>query len=481
MRSLADFDEAIYAEIAREMTRDQSWIILHFNYTPWYQKPPLLMWIQAVLFELFGANELWARMPSLVAGVGVVVLTYLVARRYLEWTPALLSALILLGCYQFVAAARFATTDMLLTFFIYLQVWAYLRVRGGDDRFWYIAGAAAGLGIMTKGAAGLAGPLALLLASAADRRLGATLRNRKVWMATALTLLIALPWHALAFAYGGQSFLDDYVGYHLIRRATQPIEGHQGNALTYLAYIRNQFFPWGYLALFAAPAHAYRWYRRGDGSAVLMATVLVVLVIYTVVQTKLVWYILPVYPALSVMAAALLWRAVVGGRIELALAAAAGALGALYIPHQFITYPRAWAYGYLASVALGAVLLRVLRLPGTAVFITALTLGFFAAVSIDRDIPLYEPDDLAIVAVAKAAHDGSHHPLGVLINDKHVIRDTPVWPNVLWYADRPLVTVEGATLIPNVSDYILANRPVAGLHVVYVRGDFAYATEAPAP
>ena len=474
VRTLADFDEAIYAEVAREATRDHSLVILHFNFAPWYQKPPLLMWIQALLFEALGAGDAAARIPSLVAAIATVVLTFLIARRYLDWAPALLSSLVLIGCFQFVAAARFATTDMLLTFFVYLQVWAYLRVREGHRRAWYVVGVAAGLGIMTKGAAGLAGPLVLLVALAADRRLLPTLLDRDAWVAVGLLLVIAAPWHLLAFEYGGRAFLDDYVGYHLLRRAAQPIEGHEGNALTYFAYIRNQFFPWAYLALFAVPAYAYQWYRRRAVSAVLLATVLVILVLYTVVQTKLVWYILPVYPALAMMAAALLWRAALGGRLELALVALAGVLGALLIPHQLIDYPRVWAYGYLLLLVAAALLLLAFRFERAPVLIAGVTLAFFTAVSIERDIPLYRPDLPPVVAMARIARDPSHRPLGVLVNDPRVILDTPVWPDLLWYADRPLVTVHGTGLIPGVDDYLLARADVPGLTVVTTIGSLEF-------
>jgi len=474
--TLADFDEAIYAEIAREATRDHSWLILHFNYVPWYQKPPLLMWLQTLLFQLFGATEVWARVPSLAAGAAVVALTYLIARRYLDWQPAALSSLVLLGCFQFVAAARFATTDMLLTLFIYLQVWAYLRIREGHGGSWYVAGAAAGLGVMTKGAAGFAGPLILVVAMLADRRLASSLLDRKAWLAVAIAVSLALPWHLLALAYGGQPFLDDYVGYHLLRRTAQPIEGHEGNVLTYFAYIRNQFFPWAYLALFAVPAYAYQWYRRRDVSAVLLATVLVVLVVYTVVQTKLVWYILPVYPALAMVVAALLWSAALGGRIELVLVLAAGVLGALLIPHQYVTYPRPWAYGFLASVTVAAVLLVALRDQRATILIAGLTLAFFAAVSVQRDIPLYKPEVGGVVSIARAAHDGSHRPLGVLINDRTLMLDTPVWPDLLWYSDRPLVTIEGSTPVTGVSDYVLADTATPGLRVLFRAEGYAYAT-----
>lgn len=472
IQSLADFDEAIYAEIAREMTRDGSLVVLHFNYAPWYQKPPLLMWGQALLFQTFGASDTLARVPSVLAGAATVALSYLIARRFLEWQGALLSVLVLLACYQFAFAGRFATTDMLLTLFIYLQVWAYLAT-AERPRAWYLVGLAAGLGIMTKGAAGLAGPLVIVVALAADRRLGAGLRGRSLWVGVVIALAVSLPWHLASTVLGGQAFLGDYVGYHLIRRSAQPIEGHQGNALTYLAVIRNGFFPWAYLALFALPLAAWRWYRHRDGSGVLLATIAVILVLYTLVQTKLTWYILPVYPALAVLGGGLLWKAATGERRELLMVAGAGILGALAIPLQYVTYPRWWAFAFLTLLAIAGGGFLTSSRPAPA--LVALVVVFFGAISVQRDAQLYRHNTAPVVAVAMAAHDGSGRPLGVLINDPAIL-DTPVWPDVLWYADRPLVTAKGSAPIPGVTDYLLGRADAAGFRSVFQNGPYEYAS-----
>jgi len=51
--SLYDWDEAIYAQISKEMILNNNYLTLHWNYEPWFEKPPLLMWITALFFQCF--------------------------------------------------------------------------------------------------------------------------------------------------------------------------------------------------------------------------------------------------------------------------------------------------------------------------------------------------------------------------------------------------------------------------------------------
>ena len=59
-KPLTDWDEAIYAEVSREML-GHSWLVLHWNAALWLEKPPLMLWVTAVFFHLFGVTEFWAR------------------------------------------------------------------------------------------------------------------------------------------------------------------------------------------------------------------------------------------------------------------------------------------------------------------------------------------------------------------------------------------------------------------------------------
>jgi hypothetical protein len=79
--ALADWDEAIYAENSKEIVSGHQWLTLFWQHKPFFEKPPLSIWIRAALFQLFGVSEFWARFESAVAGIAIVLLTYAIARR----------------------------------------------------------------------------------------------------------------------------------------------------------------------------------------------------------------------------------------------------------------------------------------------------------------------------------------------------------------------------------------------------------------
>ena len=74
-------DEARYAEIAREMQQAGNAIVPHLNYVAYVEKPPLLMWLMTLSFQLFGISEFAARLPIAMSAIAGVVATYFFALR----------------------------------------------------------------------------------------------------------------------------------------------------------------------------------------------------------------------------------------------------------------------------------------------------------------------------------------------------------------------------------------------------------------
>ncbi|HEX3374042.1 MAG TPA: phospholipid carrier-dependent glycosyltransferase, partial [Edaphobacter sp.] len=74
-KPLTNWDEGIYAEISREMLSFGP-LVPHWNYQPWFEKPPLMLWITAAFFKLFGVTEFWARAGSALSGVFTVALLH---------------------------------------------------------------------------------------------------------------------------------------------------------------------------------------------------------------------------------------------------------------------------------------------------------------------------------------------------------------------------------------------------------------------
>ena len=306
--SLADWDEAIYAEVSKQILARSSWVTLHWHFNQWFEKPPLLMWITALFFKLFGVAEVWVRLPSALAGVGTAWTTYLLGARIYSRAVGVIAALVLLSGYQFVGAARFGTTDVLLTFFTYLAIYAVERTRE-NGRWWILAGIAIGLGIMTKGAAGVIAPAIIFLTLLLTGRIASTLRDRGFWLGALAGLAVALPWHLAVYLAHGDVFLAKYIGYHVLERTAKPLEGHVGGAAYYIYVVVLRFAPWSWLVPVGVVCGIRHYLCDRSRSPVLLIAAAFILLLTTAVKTKLEWYIVPIYPALAVLIAAAIYEA----------------------------------------------------------------------------------------------------------------------------------------------------------------------------
>ncbi len=290
------FDEAIYAQVSKEMVERGEWFTPHFNGKQWFEKAPGYLWVTALFFKLFGVTEFWARFASTLSGLGVLLLAYLIARRIYNDIAGMLAVAILLASQLFVFYARFGGTDTMLTLWILLAVYAYLRTED-DERFWLLAGAGCALALMVKGAAGVVAPIVLLLASLTDRRLPSIIRSRWLWLGVALAAVIALPWHLLMYWKYGDTFTTNYLFKHVINRARSNINEHNRGYGYYFTVLRDFFSPWAYVLPLSLI------FSRCSQSFIVIILGVIVFGLYTFVQTKFQWYILPAIPAFSIVTA----------------------------------------------------------------------------------------------------------------------------------------------------------------------------------
>ena len=301
--SLAAWDEAIYAQVSKEIAQSGYWLTLHWEYQPWFEKPPLFMWITAFFYRLFGVSEFWARLPSALSGIALVGVTYLIGKLTSGKRVGFLAALILLTCYHFLSFSRFGTMDVMLTLFTYLALYAYLRLNNENQKWWYLVWSSCALALMVKGAGGLIAPAAIVLALAFDKRFGAAIRSKHFWQGVLLALLIVAPWHILMYVWYGRAFIDEYFGYHVIARSTRTLEGHASGYFYYVGRLVDGFFPWCLLVPFAVISIIRRNYKDQSRAWVLLLLSALVFGLYTVIPTRRPWYIVPLYPALAILIA----------------------------------------------------------------------------------------------------------------------------------------------------------------------------------
>jgi 4-amino-4-deoxy-L-arabinose transferase-like glycosyltransferase len=308
-RSLWDPDEGRYAEIPREMAASGDWITPRLNDLLYFEKPPLQYWATAGAYRVFGEHNWTARLWSAVAGLAGALFAFYACRRLYSQRAGMYAALTLASGILYFGVTHLNTLDAGLSFFLEVTVFSLaigLREETPEsERKWWIraAWAAAGLAVLSKGLVGLVLPAAALVAYAV------LYRDRSIWRrlapltGPAIFLLVSAPWF-VAVSRANPDFLQFFfVHEHYTRFLTT--EHHRGQ-------------PWWFflpvLALGALPwvgPMLCGWWRalrvsRGGGFkpfTFLAVWALVVLGFFSASGSKLVTYILPVLPALAVLAA----------------------------------------------------------------------------------------------------------------------------------------------------------------------------------
>jgi 4-amino-4-deoxy-L-arabinose transferase-like glycosyltransferase len=308
--SLYDWDEAIYAQAAKEMLRATTWGTITWSGLPFFHKPPLYFWLTALAYDVFGVNEFAARFWAALFGLGVVALTLGLGIRLHSWPVGMAAALLLLvvdGAYysqwwNFLSLSRVGMMDTPLSFWIIAALfltWEAMR------RPWLLAlvGLPIGLAVLTKAWPGLLAALISGLYLLLRHQTWAPHR-RHVAVACLLAGLVILPWHLWQYSLHGPQFWREYAGFNVVERLFQTLEEHSGGPLFYAGVVRRGFSIWGYLWPLAYLWGAWKaWRRQEAGALLLLAWITIPLVLFSAAQTKLGWYISMIYPAVALLIA----------------------------------------------------------------------------------------------------------------------------------------------------------------------------------
>lgn len=442
--SLASWDEAIYAQVAKEMLEAGDWMTTRYEHKFWFDKPPLLMWAQMFLFQSFGMTELYARIPSALAGIGIVLLTYLLGTRAYGRLAGVVAVAIVLSTSGFLQYARFGTTDALLAFFSYLAIYAYVRARGGAPTWWLLVGAALGLAVMTKSAGAWLATLTIGLAFLMDPEARRRASLRALAGAAAVMVLIVAPWHAFMYTTYGKDFFDGYVGEQILARTTGGLRNNNQDPFFYIrAVLPFDFFPWVFmlpLGLLFGVADR----KAASISRMLLVLVLAALAFYASVKTKFPWYMFPIYPASAVLIAGFLTKGLVNGRVTATLAGLAALAAGTYVlvthgfPGVFTARAKIMVAGLALSAALAVVFwLRRREIPAQRFALVIAAFLFVVGTSILPPLFTKTEDAVAILSRSSARTDPDSALIFVVFKDD-------IRPEVTYYSDKKVIVAEDA-------------------------------------
>lgn len=295
--SLADFDEAIYGQMAKEIVRSGDWFTMHLNGVPRFKKPPLYTWLTALSYGAFGPGEFGARFPSALFGVLVILATYFLGKElFKDEGTAFLGALILLTTIGYSQMPRQAMMSTTLAFFIILS---FLFFSKGRKKSVYLipCGFSLGLAIMTKGVIGLI-PLAVMGVFLIFRfeELRKFLRDKNFYWGLLLLLLVAFSWHLAQLFINKKDFLNMYI----FDTLSEHTSGNLQNVSFYPLTLLYSFFPWTVLTFLALPRV---FSGEKNPRVLLLIWILLPLILFTFSGNRLYWHIVPLYPALSLLVA----------------------------------------------------------------------------------------------------------------------------------------------------------------------------------
>ncbi len=322
---LLEPDEGRYAQIPREMLASGNWVVPTLQGEPYLDKPPLMYWLVALSYRLFGVSPDAARLVPAVCVHLTILAVYLLGRRGVGERPAFWAALLLCVAPGFVGVARLLLLDGLLVLCVTLSVIAgFEAVRTGKLKlgWWLLAALASGFGFLTKG------PIAELLLFVplwafgllTTGRLMAVVKLRHYALFAAVVVAVNLPWYVAIYRQE-PAFLKHFFWEHNVLRFLQPFDhlqpvwyyvpillgGLLPGTVLFVVYLRSLLFGGPDAAALRSPAGGF-WLLAGTWCVVF----------FSVSGSKLPTYVLPAYPflclALGEFVARTRWHAAVSTR-----------------------------------------------------------------------------------------------------------------------------------------------------------------------
>ncbi len=292
---LFDWDEINFAESAREMLQSHDFLTVQINYMPFWEKPPLFIWMQVLSMKLFGVNEFAARFPNAMAGVATLMVLYLIGDKLFSRRFGLIWVLVYAGSILPQLYFRSGIIDPWFNLFIFLGIYFMVLYLASSQnrkevRAIFLSAASIGLAIMTKGPVGLlVFLLALVIWLLLNGKWKKVLNGRFLIIYGVTLLVVGGFWFILQIADGRASLIMDFIQYQ-IRLFSQKDAGHGGFLFYHFVVLFFGVFPASVFMLSAFRKFIDTSDRQKLFRHWMMISFWVVLILFTIVKTKIVHY-----------------------------------------------------------------------------------------------------------------------------------------------------------------------------------------------
>ena len=357
--ALLDDADAAHAQAAKEMLQRHDWVTLHVNGVRYLEKAPLLYWLVAISYRLFGINQFAVRVPTALAVVLLAWMVYAYGRWAYSARAGLYAAAISASCVGMFLFTRIMIPEAWLTLFHTLAHYCFVRAFFGTERekrLYYGCYVAMALAVLTKGLIGLVFIVAPVCGFFLLTRCFAEWRHLRLGSGLAVFLAIAAPWHLLAGWRNAHFFWFYFINEHVLRflGLREPKDYNKVPFVSYWLLHLAWLFPWsaglpllvrhfpcGLVCAYVRGTRAYAHTRTADRQALITLYLWLwagCILLFFSLSTSQEYYTFPAYAPLALLL----------GSAFAATEAQAGA-----------SRYWQWAQGVLAGIAVGLAALLV--------------------------------------------------------------------------------------------------------------------------
>ena len=315
---LFDWDEINFAEISREMLIKEDYLRVYVNFQPFWEKPPFFFWMQALAMSVFGVGEFAARFPNAICGIATLVIVFNIGKKLYDTRFGITWATVYLGTVLPFLYFKSGIIDPFFNLFIFLGLYFFILFYWKKEGFngisparnkWtylFLGGFFIGMGILTKGQTAYLIAVLTLGVYWVYQRFRLYVSVPQFLFFTVSATLVTLTWYGLETWKNGPWFINEFNKYQY-RLFSTPDAGHGGFPGYHFAVLLVGCFPASIFAMrafFPLPAEGRD--HQQDFRRWMKILFWVVLILFSIVKSKIVHYSSMCYFPLTFLAAVVL-------------------------------------------------------------------------------------------------------------------------------------------------------------------------------
>lgn len=311
-RDLHYRDELRYVEVAREMLANHHWLVPHLGGEFYSDKPPAYFWVLNLFKVVFGTYSTLAMvLPSIISSIVVVILTFFMGKLFMQTRYSLFAGLVLATSFLFFGMSIFVRMDMMMNIFITGSLLSfflgYSSKKKIKSKYYQLMFLCMGLATVIKGPAGFLDPLAVVVFFLLWENNLAELKEMSLFRGALIFLGVVLLWIIPASISGGRDYAYELLIVQTLGRSVNSF-AHQKPFYYYFTTFPLTFLPW---SLFLISSFVYISKNRKKLSSEVKFLVVwfwTPFLLFSMISGKLDIYLLPIYPAASLLVVFILKR-----------------------------------------------------------------------------------------------------------------------------------------------------------------------------